>query len=80
MCEVRRKIVFEHIKKHFKHPKSERVWFGVEAQLNGQRHKPGWILRHDMVQDRKMKRNSLQGQKQPKNNIPYILAYKPTRV
>ena len=42
------------------------LWFGVEAQLNGQRHKPGWIqLRHDMVQDHKMERKSPQGQYQP---------------
>ena len=37
------------------------LWLVVEAGLNGQRHKPGWIqLRHDKSQDCKMERNSLQ--------------------
>ena len=38
-----------------------KLWFEVEARLNGQQHKPGLIqLRHDKSQDCKMERNSLQ--------------------
>ena len=40
------------------------MWFELETRLNGQHHNPGWIqFRHDKIQDHKMERKSLQGQK-----------------
>ena len=45
-----------------------KMWFEVEARLNGQRHKTRMdTVKTRQVQDCKMERNSLQGHKQPKN-------------